>query len=172
MGFIKQHPNPQPSSLPQAWPSTRPRRSSSCKSWSLSCLFPSFLLHPSILLADANQEAGHRRYVRWRRIAEVGGWGRRRFRDTQTKKASKHRKPEKGRRSRGRTCCPRHILGPALKGRKMNGLGVRYLRSLSSRKRSGSNISARWNSWALGFHALGKINTYRPVPRDLSCDAS
>lgn len=85
--FIKQHPNPQPSLLPQAWPSTRPRHSSSCKSWSLSYLFLSFPLHPSILLADANQEAGHRRYVRWRRIAEVGGWGRKRFRDRQTKKA-------------------------------------------------------------------------------------
>jgi len=40
------------------------------------------------------------------------------------------------------TCCPRQIRGPALKGRKMKGLGVRYLCSRSSRKRSGSNSSA------------------------------
>lgn len=40
------------------------------------------------------------------------------------------------------TCCPRQILGPALKGIKMNGLGVRYLWRRSSRNRSGSNSSA------------------------------
>ena len=39
-------------------------------------------------------------------------------------------------------CCPRQMRGPALKGKKMKGLGVRYLWSLSSRKRSGSNSSA------------------------------
>ena len=41
------------------------------------------------------------------------------------------------------TCCPRQIRGPALKGQNMKGFGVRYLRNLSSRKRSGSNTSAR-----------------------------
>lgn len=40
------------------------------------------------------------------------------------------------------TCCPKQIRGPALKGMKMNGLGVRYFFNLSSRKRSGSNSSA------------------------------
>jgi hypothetical protein len=40
------------------------------------------------------------------------------------------------------TCCPRQILGPALKGTKMKGLGVRYLWRRSSRKRSGSNSRA------------------------------
>lgn len=34
------------------------------------------------------------------------------------------------------------ILGPALKGKKMNGLGVTYFFSLSSNQRSGSNSSA------------------------------
>lgn len=36
------------------------------------------------------------------------------------------------------TCCPRHIRGPALNGRKMKGLPVKYLFSRSSTKRSGS----------------------------------
>lgn len=36
-------------------------------------------------------------------------------------------------------CCPRQMRGPALKGRKMNGFGVRYFATRSSRKRSGSN---------------------------------
>ena len=39
-------------------------------------------------------------------------------------------------------CCPRQIRGPALKGRNMNGLGVRYLWRRLSRNLSGSN------SWA------------------------
>lgn len=41
------------------------------------------------------------------------------------------------------TCCPRQILGPALNGQKMKGLGIRNLWSLSSRNRSGSNLSAK-----------------------------
>ena len=39
------------------------------------------------------------------------------------------------------TCCPRQILGPALKGKKMNGFGVTYRFSLSSMNLSGSNFS-------------------------------
>ena len=38
----------------------------------------------------------------------------------------------------GHTCWPRQMRGPALKGRKMNGFGVRYLLTRSSRNRSGS----------------------------------
>ena len=41
------------------------------------------------------------------------------------------------------TCWPRHILGPALKGKNMNGFGIRYLPNLSSINRSGSNTCAR-----------------------------
>ena len=40
------------------------------------------------------------------------------------------------------TCCPRQMRGPALKGQKMKGLGVKYFFALSSRKRSGSNTRA------------------------------
>ncbi len=39
-------------------------------------------------------------------------------------------------------CWPRQMRGPALKGQKMNGFGVRYLCTLSSRNRSGSNLRA------------------------------
>ena len=39
-------------------------------------------------------------------------------------------------------CWPRQIRGPALKGKKIKGFGVRYLWSLSSRNRSGSNSIA------------------------------
>lgn len=42
----------------------------------------------------------------------------------------------------GHTCCPRQIRGPALKGRKMNGLGIKYFSNRSSRNRSGSNSDA------------------------------
>ena len=41
------------------------------------------------------------------------------------------------------TCCPRQILGPALKGQKMKGLGTRYFWTRWSKNRSGSNSSAR-----------------------------
>ena len=41
-----------------------------------------------------------------------------------------------------RTCWPRQIRGPALKGRKMNEFLTRYFLTRSSRKRSGSNSSA------------------------------
>lgn len=41
-----------------------------------------------------------------------------------------------------RTCWPRQIRGPALNGRKMKGLGVRYLCTRSSRNRSGSYFNA------------------------------
>ena len=40
------------------------------------------------------------------------------------------------------TCWPRQIRGPALKGRNMKGLGMRYLCRRSSRNRSGSNSRA------------------------------
>lgn len=40
------------------------------------------------------------------------------------------------------TCWPMQILGPTLKGRNIEGLGVRYLSIRSSRKRSGSNSRA------------------------------
>jgi len=43
---------------------------------------------------------------------------------------------------KGLTCCPRQILGPALKGRNMNGFGRRYFLNRSSRNRSGSNTRA------------------------------
>lgn len=39
-------------------------------------------------------------------------------------------------------CCPKQIRGPALNGRKMKGLGTRYLLTRSSKNRSGSNSSA------------------------------
>lgn len=66
-----------------------------------------------------------------------------------------------------RTCWPRQIRGPALKGRKMYGFGVTYLCRRSSRKRSGSNSSADTeivNSRALSSNintTLGKIHTIR-----------
>ena len=41
-----------------------------------------------------------------------------------------------------RTCWPRQILGPALKGKKMNGFGMRYFWRRSSKNRSGSNSRA------------------------------
>lgn len=47
------------------------------------------------------------------------------------------------------TCWPGHILGPALKGRKIKGWGVRYFWSRSSRNLSGSNSRAReYQMWS------------------------
>jgi len=47
------------------------------------------------------------------------------------------------------TCWPRQILGPALKGQKMYGFGVRYLCKRSSRKRLGSKTKAvdNYRAW-------------------------
>ena len=66
------------------------------------------------------------------------------------------------------TCCPRQIRGPALKGRKMNGLGIRYLCNRSSRKRSGSNSSAGKN---VSVNHSKQEMVYHRVPKGLSCDA-
>ena len=41
-----------------------------------------------------------------------------------------------------RTCWPRQILGPILKGKKMPGFLARYLLTRSSKNRSGSNSKA------------------------------
>ena len=71
------------------------------------------------------------------------------------------------------TCCPRQIRGPALKGKKMYGFGVRYLCNLLSRNRSGSN------SWAIQYYKnqlkariLNTVRTDHQVPKDLCDDAS
>lgn len=53
-----------------------------------------------------------------------------------------YKKSVKWRRVKWRTCWPKQIRGPALKGRKMNEFLMRYFLTRSSRKRSGSNSSA------------------------------
>lgn len=65
--------------------------------------------------------------------------------------------------SRSLTCWPRQILGPALKGLKINGLGVKYLWSLSSRKRSGSNTRAYQLKHLMVWYQAW--NSYHRAPR-------
>ena len=68
-------------------------------------------------------------------------------------------------------CCPRQIRGPALKGRKMNGLGRRYFLRRSSRNRSGSNSSAVRSRGKRGQRWQCVFGTDRQVPRDPFADA-
>ena len=50
------------------------------------------------------------------------------------------------------------MRGPALKGQKIKGFGVKYFFSLSSRKRSGSNMRAGENVCESTKHALRRCN--------------
>lgn len=68
------------------------------------------------------------------------------------------------------TCCPRQMRGPALKGLKMKGFGVKYFFTLSSRKRSGSNTRAGEKK-VYEYHAFCSEHTNRQGPRGLSYDA-
>lgn len=77
------------------------------------------------------------------------------------------------------TCCPRHIRGPALKGRNMKGFGVRYFCRRWSMKRSGSNWSAKNNPQQsrvridfTHFQIIRPWKTNHRVPKDLCVCAS
>jgi hypothetical protein len=114
--------------------------------------------------------AEYRALVRTQRISAAGGPGRKRLHDRRTNVIAWVNVKRIGTCDEMITCWPRHILGPALNGRNMNGLGVKYLCSRSSMNRSGSNTSA---STTVTFVSDSvHTETHRQDPISLSCDAS